>query len=73
MAYILSLVPNQMRGAAIGIRQIANRLGFTIGPFLGGLLWQYSNPILTFLLASGISTIAALAIVPISKPTDNEH
>jgi MFS family permease len=73
MAYILSLVPNQMRGAAIGIRQIANRLGFTIGPFLGGLLWQYSNPTLTFLLASGISTIAALAIVPISKPMNNEH
>jgi MFS family permease len=73
MAYILSLVPNQMRGAAIGIRQIANRLGFTLGPFLGGILWQYSDPVLTFLLACGISTISALAILPVFDPKTNEQ
>ena len=67
MAYIITLVSTQMRGVAIGIRQIANRLGFTLGPFLGGILWQYSNPVVTFLVASGISFIAVVAIYPIDN------
>jgi MFS family permease len=68
MAYIITLVSSQMRGVAIGIRQIANRLGFTVGPFIGGVLWQYSDPVVTFLVASGISFISVLAIYPIDDP-----
>jgi predicted MFS family arabinose efflux permease len=72
MAYIITLVSAQMRGVAIGIRQIANRLGFTLGPFLGGVLWQYSDPVITFLVASGISFVAAMAIYPIDDPATKE-
>jgi DHA1 family multidrug resistance protein-like MFS transporter len=72
MAYIITLVSTQMRGVAIGIRQIANRLGFTLGPFLGGVLWQYSDPVVTFLAASGISFISVLAIYPIEAPMTKE-
>lgn len=72
MAYIITLVSIQMRGVAIGTRQIANRLGFTLGPFLGGVLWQYSDPVVTFLVASGISAISALAIYPIEDHRTNQ-
>jgi MFS family permease len=71
MAYILTLVPSKMRSVAIGIRQIGIRLGFTFGPFVGGIFWQYTNPILTFLLASGITTISVLAIYLVSEPKAN--
>jgi DHA1 family multidrug resistance protein-like MFS transporter len=67
MAYIITLVPRQLRGVAIGLNQIANRLGFTFGPFLGGLCWQYANPTATFLVASGLSTIAVVALVTASE------
>jgi predicted MFS family arabinose efflux permease len=67
MAYLLTLVPSQLRGVAIGLRQIANRLGFTLGPFLGGLSWQYANPMVTFLIASGLSALAVCALVPVAE------
>lgn len=72
MAYILTLVPSKMRSVAIGIRQIGIRLGFTFGPFVGGIFWQYTNPVLTFLLASGITTISVLSIYLVSEPKELE-
>jgi MFS family permease len=73
MAYILTLVPSRMRNVAIGIRQMGIRLGFTFGPFVGGIFWQYANPVLTFLFASGISTISFLAIYLVSEPKEPIH
>jgi DHA1 family multidrug resistance protein-like MFS transporter len=67
MAYLLTLVPSQLRSVAIGLRQIANRLGFTLGPLIGGISWQYTNPTLTFLLASGLSAVAVCALLPVSE------
>ena len=42
----LNADPNN-QGAAVGLAMVAPGLGFTLGPFLSGLLWIQSLPILT--------------------------
>ena len=39
VAYLVDSVPKPKRSIAISIRQTAIRLGFTIGPLIGGYLW----------------------------------
>lgn len=39
VAYLVDSVPKSKRNIAISIRQTAIRLGFTIGPLIGGYLW----------------------------------
>jgi len=39
VAYLVDSVPKSKRSIAISIRQTAIRLGFTIGPLIGGYLW----------------------------------
>ncbi|MFQ6074697.1 MAG: MFS transporter, partial [Candidatus Bathyarchaeia archaeon] len=60
MSYIINLVPRPMRGAAIGVRQTSIRLGFTLGPFLGGLLWQFFDAHASFYAAGIVSAISVL-------------
>lgn len=38
-AYLMVLTPTFERGLVMGIRQAAIRLGFTIGPLIGGYFW----------------------------------
>jgi MFS family permease len=40
MAYLIDNVPQTKRSIAIGARQTAIRLGFTLGPLIGGYLWH---------------------------------
>lgn len=65
--YIINLVQPSMRGVAIGIRQTVVRLGFTIGPFLGGMLWQYSDYYTTFYVAGAISALSILLVITLPK------
>jgi MFS family permease len=39
VAYLVDSVPKSKRSIAISIRQTAIRLGFTIGPLIGGYVW----------------------------------
>lgn len=40
VAYLVNSVPKPKRSIAISIRQTGIRLGFTIGPLIGGYLWN---------------------------------
>lgn len=60
MSYIINLVSQSMRGVAIGVRQTSIRLGFTLGPLLGGMLWQFYSPHASFYAAGFISVISVL-------------
>jgi MFS family permease len=40
VAYLVDSVPKPKRSIAISIRQTGIRLGFTIGPLIGGYLWH---------------------------------
>ena len=39
VAYLMALTPTLERGVVISIRQAAIRLGFTVGPLIGGYFW----------------------------------
>lgn len=48
VAILMSLVDRSRWGLATGIRQTGVRLGFTIGPTLGGALWETYGPTTPF-------------------------
>jgi len=54
MAYIADVVPKEKRAGAFGMIGVAFGLGFVIGPFMGGLLSDFS-PRLAFWVAAGFS------------------
>ncbi len=47
-AYLMALTPPSKRGSIIAVRQTAIRLGFTIGPLIGGFLWDAYGPTSSF-------------------------
>jgi len=51
-AYISDISPSSRKGLMIGVRLTAVRLGFTIGPLIGGFLWDnFDLPIIFYVLA----------------------
>jgi len=48
VSILMGLVDRSRWGLATGIRQTGVRLGFTIGPTLGGVLWQTYGPTASF-------------------------
>jgi MFS family permease len=40
LALLSDTIPDGLRGSAFGIRMTAVRLGFTLGPFIGGLVYS---------------------------------
>ena len=51
-AYISDISPSSRKGLMIGVRLTAVRLGFTIGPLIGGFLWDnFDIPIIFYVLA----------------------
>ncbi len=60
MALLIEKIPENSRGLALGIRLTGVRLGFTIGPLLGSLIWSY-DPSSAFLLSSLIS----ISVIPL--------
>jgi len=48
IAYLISITPASKRGLMVGIRQMAVRLGFTVGPLIGGFLWDNFDPAVSF-------------------------
>jgi MFS family permease len=47
------------RGRAMGLYGVSWAAGFTIGPFLGGYLYETSGPVRTFLLGAALIAVAA--------------
>ena len=60
---LLRLLPEDVRGAGLGILMTVEGMGGVVGPLVGGLLWQLADPSVPFylsgillLLASGAAT-----------------
>jgi len=52
VAYLVNISPASRMGFIIGIRQAAVRLGFTIGPLIGGFLWDTFDVATSFYTAT---------------------
>jgi len=65
-AYLMDLTPTLKRGITIGFRQTAVRLGFTIGPLVGGYLWEAYDPTASF-YASAIFFAMSFLLVLLLK------
>jgi len=61
IAYLILITPASKRGLMVGIRQMAVRLGFTVGPLIGGFLWDNLDPTVSFY--AGIFFFAASFIL----------
>jgi MFS family permease len=58
---LLHLLPEDVRGAGLGIMMTVEGMGGVIGPLLGGLLWQWSHPSAPFYLSGVLLLVAAAA------------
>lgn len=67
-ALVADLVPEEKRGTAYGLYNLA--FGITVFPaaLLFGFLWQTFNATTAFLVSSGISVIAAFLLLTIKNP-----
>ena len=56
---LLRLLPDDVRGAGLGIAMTVEGMGGVIGPLVGGYLWQWANPSSPFYLSGGLLLLAA--------------
>ncbi len=56
---LLRLLPDDVRGAGLGIAMTIEGMGGVIGPLVGGYLWQWANPSSPFYLSGGLLLLAA--------------
>jgi len=56
---LLRLLPDDFRGAGLGIAMTVEGMGGVIGPLVGGYLWQWANPSSPFYLSGGLLLLAA--------------
>jgi predicted MFS family arabinose efflux permease len=68
MAHLVNAIPPTARSLGIGIRQTAVRLGFTIGPLLGGYLWSLyegsaGTPVTSFYIAAACFGSSLLPLI----------
>ncbi len=56
---LLHLLPADVRGAGLGVAMTIEGMGGVVGPVVGGLLWQWSNPSSPLYLSGGLLLLAA--------------
>jgi DHA1 family multidrug resistance protein-like MFS transporter len=66
LTLLMDHVPGARRGVASGITQAGVMLGFTVGPTIGGYLWELLGPLVPY-YASGLFFMLCLPIVPFIK------
>ena len=63
-AYITEISPSSRKGLMVGVRITAVRLGFTIGPLIGGFLWDnFDMPIIFYVLAALMAASFFMALL----------
>jgi MFS family permease len=62
-------IPRELQGAGFGINSTGLRLGFTVGPLIGSILYGELFPTAPFLFAA-LSTLLALPIINLLKSRD---
>lgn len=66
LTLLMEHVPDTRRGVASGITQAGVMLGFTVGPTIGGYLWEFLGPLVPY-YAAGLFFLLCLPIVPFVK------
>ncbi len=56
---LLHLLPEDVRGAGLGILMTVEGMGGVVGPLVGGLLWQWARPSAPFYLSGGLLLLAS--------------
>jgi len=56
---LVRLLPDDVRGAGLGIAMTIEGMGGVIGPLVGGYLWQWTNPSSPFYFSGGLLLLAA--------------
>lgn len=59
-AMIAETAPSDLRGVAYGVYHLATGVGVLVASLLAGALWQAGGPLWAFLVAAGISCLAAV-------------
>ena len=62
VAYLMTLTPTLERGFVISIRQAAVRLGFTVGPLIGGYFWVAHGTKTPFFISAVFFALSLLLI-----------
>lgn len=62
-AYLITITPLKKRGFIMSMRQAAVRLGFTVGPLIGGYLWDLFNPPMSFFATTFFFIISFVLIL----------
>ena len=58
---LLRLLPEDVRGAGLGILMTVEGMGGVIGPLVGGLLWQLADPSVPFYVSGILLLVASVA------------
>ena len=56
---LLRILPEDVRGAGLGMTMTIEGMGGVLGPLMGGLLWEWTNPSSPFYLSGGLLLLAA--------------
>ncbi len=62
-AYLMNLTPTLERGRVISINQTAIRLGFTVGPLIGGYFWHAYSPTTPFYVSAVFFALSSLFVL----------
>jgi len=62
VAYLMAITPTLERGFVISIRQAAIRLGFTVGPLIGGYFWVAHGTKTPFFISAVFFALSLLLI-----------
>ncbi len=66
-AWVSDLIPDAMRGSAIGLLTMASSLSMMGGSFLAGILWDQFGSSVPFLLSSSVSFVVAVIFISIKQ------
>lgn len=67
VSILMNFISRPRWGLATGIRQMGIRLGFTVGPLLGGLVWEAYGAATFFYTSAILIALSILFLIPIRE------
>ena len=67
VAYLIDLAATSRRGFIVGLRQMAVRLGFTVGPIVGGYIWDVIGPMASFYATSIFFAVSLMFLLMLKE------
>jgi len=62
-AYLMDKTPTERRATTATVRETSVRLGFTVGPIVGGYLWDIYDPATTFYASAAFFALSFLLVL----------